>query len=104
EDGRYLLVHDELDESKRGINTTVRVYDMTDLENPEPAGSWIGPNRAIDHNGFVRGNRYYISNYAEGLTVLDISNPASPTRVAWFDTVPTSSDTDFVGAWGVYPF
>lgn len=104
EDGRYLLVHDELDETKKGINTTVRVYDMTDLENPEPAGSWVGPNRAIDHNGFVRGNRYYISNYAEGLTVLDISNPASPARVAWFDTVPTSSETDFVGAWGVYPF
>ncbi len=104
EDGRYLLVHDELDESGRGINTTVRVFDMSDLTSPRQIGSWVGPNRAIDHNGFVRGNRYYVSNYAEGLTVLDISDPTSPTRIARFDTMPSSADSGFFGAWGIYPF
>src|SRR5262245_28023483 len=77
---------------------------MADLRAPLQVGSWVGPTRAIDHNGYVKGNRYYISNYAEGLTVLDISDPRVPIRIGYFDTYPASSVTDFVGAWGVYPF
>lgn len=104
EDGRYLYLHDELDEQKLGLFTTVRVFDMADLRNPQLAGTWTGPTHAIDHNGFVKGNRYYISNYGEGLTVLDITNPTAPQRIGYFDTYPTGSPTTFVGAWGVYPF
>ncbi len=104
EDGRYLFVHDELDERDVGLNTTVRVFDMADLRAPALAGTWVGPTRAIDHNGYVRGNRYYFSNYSEGLTILDVTNPRVPTRVGWFDTYPATSETGFVGAWGVYPF
>lgn len=104
EDGRYLFVHDELDEQNFGLNTTVRVFDMANLTAPALAGTWTGPTPATDHNGYVKGNRYYISNYAEGLTVLDVSNPAAPLRVGYFDTFPASSQTGFVGAWGVYPF
>lgn len=104
EDGRYVFVQDELDERNVGLNTTIRVFDMTDLRVPALAGSWVGPTRAIDHNGYVKGNRYYISNYAEGLTVLDLTNPVAPVRVGYFDTFPASSDTAFVGAWGVYPY
>ncbi|MGH8236459.1 MAG: choice-of-anchor B family protein, partial [Steroidobacteraceae bacterium] len=104
EDGRYLFVHDELDERDFGLNTTVRVFDMADLRNIQLAGSWVGPTRAIDHNGYVRGNRYYISNYSEGLTVLDITNPVAPVRAGFFDTFPATSEVGFVGAWGTYPF
>jgi choice-of-anchor B domain-containing protein len=104
EDGRYLLVHDELDEQNFGLNTTVRVFDVGNLRAPSLAGSWVGPTRAIDHNGYVRGNRYYMSNYSEGLTVLDITDPSAPSRVGYFDTFPSSAATSFVGAWGVYPF
>ena len=104
EDTQFLFVHDELDETNNFLNTTVRVFDMRDLTSPLLVGSWVGPTRAIDHNGFVRGNRYYMSNYTEGLTVLDISTPESPERVGRFDTVPASSSAAFAGAWGVYPF
>jgi choice-of-anchor B domain-containing protein len=104
EDGRYLFLHDELDERDFGLNTTVRVFDMADLRDPVLAGSWVGPTRAIDHNGYVRGNRYYFSNYSEGLTVLDITNPVVPTRVGFFDTFPATAELGFVGAWGTYPF
>ena len=104
EDGRYVYVHDELDEHDLGLYTTVRVFDMANLRAPVLAGTWTGPTRAIDHNGYVKGNRYYISNYSEGLTVLDITNPAAPPRIGYFDTFPASSRAGFVGAWGVYPF
>ena len=104
DDGRYLFVHDELDERDLGLNTTIRVFDMANLRAPTLVGSWVGPTRAIDHNGYVKGNRYYFSNYSEGLTILDITNPVAPTRVGYFDTFPATSETGFVGAWGVYPF
>lgn len=104
ENGRYVYLHDELDEQRLGMSTTVRVFDMANLNAPLHVGTWTGPTRAIDHNGYFKGNRYYISNYAEGLTVLDTTNPAAPVRIGYFDTFPIDSRTDFVGAWGVYPF
>ncbi|HWM29276.1 MAG TPA: choice-of-anchor B family protein [Woeseiaceae bacterium] len=104
EDRQFVFVHDELDEQQLGLNTTVRVFSIADLNTPVQVGEWTGPTRAIDHNGFVRGNRYYISNYARGLTVLDITDPTEPVDVGSLDTYPFSDNTAFVGAWGTYPF
>jgi choice-of-anchor B domain-containing protein len=104
EDKQYLYIHDELDEREVGLNTTLRVYSLADLTAPAYAGQWAGPTRAIDHNGFVRGNRYYMSNYSRGLTILDISDPASPVSIGRLDTYPASDGNAFVGAWGTYPF
>lgn len=59
------------------------------------------------HNPFVVGNLLYVSNYEDGLQVWDISNPASPSRTAYYDTYPDNnggSYTGYEGAWGVYPF
>ena len=104
EDGRFVFLQDELDERDRGLSTTLRIFDLSDLGNPSLAGTWTGPTRAADHNGFVRGNRYYMSNYARGLTVLDITNPAAPIDVGRFDTYPAGDGGGFPGAWGAYPF
>ncbi|GGO67256.1 choice-of-anchor B family protein [Bowmanella pacifica] len=104
EDKGYIMVHDELDESRLGLNTTLRIFEISDLSAPQLVGTWTGPTQAIDHNGFVRGNRYYMSNYERGLTVLDISDPTQPTQAGFFDTYPASDQTTFNGAWGVYPF
>ena len=104
EDRQYMFLHDELDEQRLGFNTTVRVFSLADLAAPVEVGSWTGPTRAIDHNGFVRGNRYYVSNYSRGLTILDISDPTAPATVGWIDTYPFSDSTGFQGAWGAYPF
>jgi choice-of-anchor B domain-containing protein len=104
DDGRYLYVNDELDERDLNLNTTIRVFDMANLRAPVQVGSWVGPTRAIDHNTYVKGNRLYFSNYSEGLTILDITNPTAPTRVGQFDTFPANADVGFFGAWGVYPF
>jgi choice-of-anchor B domain-containing protein len=104
EDRQFMFVHDELDESRRGLNTTLRVFSIANLTAPMLVGSWTGPTNAIDHNGYVRGNRYYMSNYSRGLTILDISNPLQPVSVGRIDTYPFSEQSGFVGAWGVYPF
>ena len=104
EDKQFLFVHDELDERDFGLNTTLRVFSLADLGAPVAAGTWTGPSRAIDHNGFVRGNRYYMSNYSRGLTILDISDPANPALAGRLDTYPASDGGIFAGAWGTYPF
>ena len=104
EDKQVVLVHDELDEMDYNLNTTVRLFELSDLRNPSLLSTWSGPTGAIDHNGFVRGNRYYMSNYTRGMTVLDISNTADPKEVGYFDTFPISDNTSFNGAWGVYPY
>ncbi|MDN4501583.1 choice-of-anchor B family protein [Alteromonadaceae bacterium BrNp21-10] len=104
ENKNYVFVHDELDEQNHGINSTLRIFEITDLSSPQHVGTWTGPTRAIDHNGFVRGNRYYMSNYERGMTILDISDPSAPTDIGFFDTFPSSDNASFNGAWGVYPF
>ncbi len=104
EDKQYVFVQDELDERDLGLRTTLRTFSIADLRAPSLAGTWTGPTTAIDHNGFVRGNRYYMSNYARGLTILDITNPAVPASVGRFDTYPASDGVGFPGAWGAYPF
>lgn len=104
EDRQFVFVHDELDERDASLRTTLRVFSVADLTGPSLAGVWSGPTNAIDHNGFVRGNRYYMSNYSRGLTVLDISDPAAPAAVGRLDTYPQTDSSMFVGAWGAYPF
>ena len=45
-----------------------------------------------------------MSNYERGLTILDITDPATPTEAGYFDTYTPSDNASFNGAWGVYPF
>ncbi|MEX0317747.1 MAG: choice-of-anchor B family protein [Ruegeria sp.] len=111
EDKNFVLIQDELDEQDLQLNTTVRVLDLRDLENPSITATWTGPTGAIDHNGFTLGNEYYISNYRRGLTVLDISDPQNiealnPEEAALFDTYIEDpvDDAVFNGAWGTYPY
>ena len=104
EDKQYVLVHDELDEQRAGLNTTVRVFDISSLSAPELIATWTGETPAIDHNGFVLGNKYYMSTYERGLTVLDISDPSAPKELGFFDSFPSNDSNSFNGAWGVYPY
>lgn len=104
EDQQYLFVQDELDEQRFGLRTTLRAFAIGNLTSPQSSGNWEGPTTAIDHNGFVRGNRYYMSNYSRGLTVLDISDPANPLSIGRLDTYPASDNNGFFGAWGAYPY
>ena len=105
EDKQYLLVNDELDEQNFQFTTTIRTFSLADLTLPVLVNTWSGPDRAIDHNGFVRGNRYYLSNYSRGLSVLDVTDATAPASVGQFDTSDFNDNSaSFGGAWGVYPF
>ena len=104
EDKQFVFIQDELDEQTANENTVLRVMDISDLSSPSIQVAWTGPTKSIDHNGFVKGDRYYMSNYRRGLTILDINDPKNPNEVGFFDTFPSSNSANFSGAWGVYPY
>lgn len=104
DDGRYLFACDELDELNATLNTTIRVFDLIDMNQPTLVHIWTGPTRAIDHNAFAKDGFLHFSNYTRGYTVLDISNPLTPTEYAHFDTYPNNDGAIFAGAWGTFPY
>lgn len=106
EDQRFFYLGDELDEIRFGNRTKSLVFDLEDLDNPVMHYTYQGPTYAIDHNGYVRGDRFYISNYTAGFRVVDISGIAGGQmeEVGFFDTYPSNDNTSFNGVWNVYPF
>lgn len=106
DDGRWLFVHDELDEIRRGLNTQIYTIDLADLRAPRIVTSHTGTTTATDHNGYVKGGLLYVSHYRRGLVVFDASDPNALREVGSFDTflTPASDAAGTDGAWGVYPF
>lgn len=106
EDQRYFIVGDETDEIGIGFNTKTIVLDVSDLDNPVVSFEYSGTTSAIDHNGYVNEDKYYLSNYTAGLRVLDITSIENETmtEVAFFDTFPESNEASGGGAWSVYPY
>ena len=116
DDKRFFIVGDEEDElNEAGITKTrTLVFDLQDLDNPVLHYIYSGPHAAIDHNGYVRGNRFYLANYSAGMRVLkidglydlDINGDPDPsmTEVSYFDTYTNNNGTGFHGTWNVYPF
>ncbi|MCB0453468.1 MAG: choice-of-anchor B family protein [Aequorivita sp.] len=106
EDKRYFIIGDELDESGFGFNTRTIIFDVSDLDNPFVHFEYEADTQAIDHNGYVVGNDFYLSSYRAGLRILDISDIENENMVEtkFFDTYPGSDSANFDGAWSVYPY
>ena len=106
EDLNHFIVGDELDERDFGNNTRTLFFDLSDLDNPVYDFDYLGPTSAIDHNGYVNGNNYFLANYRAGVRILDLSQIASNiiTEIGFFDTYPENDNAAFDGVWNVYPF
>ncbi len=106
EDMQYFIFGDETDELYFGGNTRTIVLDLNDLDNPSIHMEYTGTTPAIDHNGYVNGNLYYLANYTAGVRVIDISgiNNQSMSEIRSFDTYPENNNVNFNGAWNVYPY
>jgi hypothetical protein len=105
-DQRFLFIHDELEEIQRRFNTQIYTMTLDNLRAPSIVTSYQGPTTTTDHNGYTKGNLYYVSHYRRGLSVFDVSTPTQLREVAHFDTflVPAANSAGTDGAWGVYPF
>ena len=106
EDHRYFFLGDELDELQYGVPTQTRIFDLTSLSNSTLHVNYFGGVNAIDHNGYVKGNKFYLASYTAGLRVLDISQVQNKSvkEIGFFDTYPSNNNPKFNGVWSIYPF
>jgi len=108
EDMTYFILGDELDEQGFGFNSRTLIFNFSDLDNPVLSSTYFGETAAIDHNGYVKNDLYYLANYTAGLRVLDITNISSSTNamteIAYFDTYPENNGASYNGVWSVYPY
>lgn len=105
DDGNTLVFMDEV---PAGLG--VKVLDVSDFSNltiKTVFQSNVGPT---PHNPFIIGKTCFIAYYQDGLQVYDVSDPANPVRLGYFDThFQTAmggpySNPPYAGAWGAYPF
>ncbi len=106
EDQKYFILGDELDETNDGFKSRTLIFNFNDLDSPSLHDTYLGTTSAIDHNGYVKGNTFFLANYTAGVRMLDIAGIAnrSITEVGFFDTFPATDNADFSGVWNVYPY
>ena len=106
EDQSKFILGDEIDELNFGFNTRSVVFDVSDLDNPVFDFEYFGPTPATDHNGYVKGDLFYLANYSAGLRIIDISDIENEnfTEVAYFDVYTSNNSAGYEGAWNVYPY
>jgi hypothetical protein len=103
--GNLLLTADEDFNPGNGTWGFLRLWSVKNPAAPVEIGRFgtvnaLAPNFDCCfsiHNPVVRGSMAYLSWYADGIRVVDISQPAAPREIASF--VP---DYEFPFVWGVY--
>jgi hypothetical protein len=105
-DQRSLFFHDELEEIRQGLTTHIYTMSLDNLRAPTITTSYLGAGTSTDHNGYTKGNRYFVSHYRRGLVVFDVSTPTQMREIGSLDTflAPAGNTAGTDGAWGVYPF
>ncbi len=106
EDQRYFILGDETDEINFGFDSRTLIFDFSDLDNPVLHHTYLGASPAIDHNGYVFGDQFFLANYTAGMRRLDISQIGGQivTEAAFFDSFPAHNNPAFSGVWSVYPY
>ena len=112
-DGRYVFMGDEdFSPEQAGIPFDGwgygRILDVSNPTNIIEVSQVTVPNVMVNppppgghsiHNLVIEGQRAYIAWYADGIRVVDFTDPAKPREVGAF--VDTVKGSDF---WGVYHF
>lgn len=79
----------------------LKVWNISNLGAISLTGSFASPGGAVPHQVSVVGKYAYVAWLTDGLRVLDISNPAAPRSVGWYDPEPGSGGA-FVGGYSVF--
>jgi len=101
DDGRYYYMADETHAAD------MKVIDVSDPCEPVVVSTFNAgvPNPfSIPHNQIAACNYLYVAYYYDGLAVYDISDPANPEKVLYYDTYAAPNGASYKGAWGIFPF
>ena len=99
EDGSHLFVGDEIGSS----GNWTRVFDVRDPQNAELVAEIIIDSEAAVHNCYVKGTTLYLAHYTEGFRAFDVTDPANPVEIGFYDTF-LQPGYGYRGAWSVYPY
>jgi len=100
EDENYLFTGDE------NLGGHIKAWNISDYNNINLIDEYQTPEgeQHSAHNLYIKPgtNNLYISYYADGTRIVDISNPYELEEIAYYDF----SDTEglYVSNWGVYPY
>ncbi|MBA3662902.1 MAG: choice-of-anchor B family protein [Bacteroidetes bacterium] len=106
QNGKYLVF---CDESPAGL--PIHIVDVQNMSNVQNVQTFKPYSGTTSHNPYLMGNNIAVlSCYEDGLYIYNISQPASPCVVGFFDTYPQSggnvgySGQSYRGNWGAYPY
>jgi len=97
-DEHYLITADE----RRGGH--LKIWDILDYENINLISEYMThPDHSV-HNVYIRPetNLVIMSYYVDGTRILDITDPANPVEVGYYDTSDLTGLYD--GNWGTYAY
>jgi choice-of-anchor B domain-containing protein len=80
----------------------LKLFDVADPAAVTKVSEYEAKLGILPHNAFILGGRAYVSYYSEGAVILDITDPAEPCEIGYYDTYLGASAMN--GAWGIYPF
>lgn len=101
-DRKHLLVTDEIGTAPYRL----KIWNIEDLGDINFITAWqpTGITTSIVHNVEIYGKYALVAHYTAGVRLIDISNPASPNEVAWYDTFAFDNGQSYNGCWAVYMF
>jgi len=101
DDRKYmLLTYENTDPGK------LEFWDVKDLQNITYITNWQPTDIVTSgiHNIEIYDTLAIAAHYTAGIRIIDISDPAVPVEIAWYDTRPQDNSNTYNGCWGVYKF
>jgi choice-of-anchor B domain-containing protein len=95
DEGRFLFTTDEI------AGRPLEGWDLNDRLRPRKVSEYISAPGTLPHNVTIDGDRLVVAHYAEGVHILDISDPARPQKLGSFDTFPAAACPDWLGKSGL---
>ena len=95
--GEYVLTTDD------ATNGRVRIWDVRVPTAVTQVSALPGSTGAVARHVEVQGNLAWVANQQDGLRVFDLTNPAAPVSIGWFDTDIATPTNRRIGGWDVIP-
>ncbi len=89
--------------SEETVGKTMKIWDISDLNNIHMINEWLADERWIMHQVYIYGDTAWAAHYGAGVWGLDITDPANIVELAHHTPHDFNPDADpYAGSWGGY--